>query len=165
MIPGEIFSLALIELCTVSFLDLKFRKIKNSWSLLNIALATACFFLYPEVYIFSWDSFQFSCVILLVGFGLFLLKIMGGGDSKFLSTFFLLIPVAAQDLVFSYLLAVTVVIGLGMLIFNTIRNYKKLILSLKTSDIVGVKNCFGTKFPYAPVILLAWILTGYKIFL
>lgn len=158
------FIFILLELIAVSWLDLKYRKIKNIWSILNIALAFICFLLFSDLYILGLKSFQYTFVFFLVGFFLFKLRIMGGGDSKFLSTFFLLVPFNLQDKVFFNLLIVTIVIGLVMLIYNTVKNWTKILASIKASDVQGVKSCFGTKFPYAPVILFTWVTIGFSIY-
>ncbi|MEE2670558.1 MAG: prepilin peptidase [Bdellovibrionota bacterium] len=163
MIPIPIYIFILLELLAVSYLDIKFRKIKNFWSILNIILALSLFFIFPDLYVLQVDSFYFTFVFFIVGFFLFLLRIMGGGDSKFLATFFLIIPSIAQDEVFIHLLTATVIVGSGFFLSNIIKNFEKIVTSLKASDLQGVKSCFGKKFAYAPVILLAWITFGASI--
>lgn len=153
-----------IELMFVAYLDFKYKKIKNIWSLINIIVAIGLFIALPEQYPLDIKSFQYTIVFILVGFMLFMLKIMGGGDSKFLATFFLLIPLKMHDLIFYHLLIVTVIIGLGVLLKNTVSNFSQIWKSFKLRDIEGVKKCFGSKFAYAPVILFTWISIGVKIF-
>ena len=43
---------------------------------------------------------------------------------------------------------------------NIFEHRIKLIESIKDKNLIGVKSCFGTKFAYAPVILVSWILVG-----
>tara|TARA_Y100000768_G_C23990649_1_gene692390 strand:- start:7276 stop:7773 length:498 start_codon:yes stop_codon:yes gene_type:complete len=160
LIPWGIYLFILIELFIVSYLDIKFRKIKNYWSILNIILALIFFILFPELYQFKVEAFGFSFVFFLVGFFLFTLKIMGGGDSKFLATFFLIIPTRAHDEVFIHLLSATVIIGIIFFVANIIQNFEGIVESFKNSDLKGVKNYFGKKFAYAPVILFSWISFG-----
>jgi prepilin peptidase CpaA len=88
---------------------------------------------------------------------------MGGGDSKFLFSFFLLVPEAFHESFFLKLIYSTIAIGLYLLIYNTIKNFDKLSLSLKIMDMKGVKGVYGTKFAYAPVIAISWIAFGWEI--
>lgn len=164
-LPVPIFAFLLIELLFVAYADLKYRKIKNIWSFLNLGFAVILFSSLPDIYPFAIESFQFTFAIIAGGFFLFLLKVMGGGDSKFLATFFLLIPLKLQETVFYYLLIITVLIGAFNFIRNIIHNREKLFESIKRKDVKGVKSCFGTKFAYAPVILVTWIWIGWEIFL
>lgn len=161
MIPLGIYFFILIELILVSYLDIKFRKIKNYWSILNILLGVVFFVLFPQFYELKLEAFGFSLVFFIVGFFLFTLKIMGGGDSKFLATFFLVIPTKAHDEVFIHLLSATVVIGTLFFLANIIRNFDGIMQSFRKSDIKGVKSYFGKKFAYAPVILFSWVSFGF----
>lgn len=150
-----------IELTLVSYLDVKYRKIKNIWSLLNVLVAIILFILYPNNYPLTIEMFQFAMVFIVVGFGLFMLKIMGGGDSKFLATFFLLIPLDFQEIVFYYLLIFTIIIGVIKFFHSIIVNYSTLLEGFQTKNITMIKSCFGSKFAYAPVIFLTWIWIGW----
>lgn len=154
-----------VELALVSYLDIKYRKIKNIWSLLNIIVAIILFGLYPQSYPLSVEMFQFAMVFIVVGFGLFMLKIMGGGDSKFLATFFLLVPLDYQEIVFYYLLIFTIIIGVIKFFHSVITNYSKLVEGFQTKNMVMIKSCFGTKFAYAPVIFLTWVWMGWILYL
>jgi prepilin peptidase CpaA len=163
MIPVAIYWFLVIELAAVAWGDIRTQKIPNYWSLLNLILFVALLLLWPSHYPLSWSIFLYSAVILFVGFVLFLLRIMGGGDSKFLVSFFLLIPVALQAKTLVSLLLSTVLIGSFMLLTNIARNYEKIVGHLKIGHIGGIKECFGTKFSFAPVILLAWLWVGWDI--
>jgi prepilin peptidase CpaA len=99
---------------------------------------------------------------LLVGFLLFAFNIMGGGDSKYLSSFYLLVPVSYQDSVFLYLLYTTIIIGSSLLLFNMIKNFDRIIEMVSIGNITGVKRIFGKKFTYAPVIFVAWMWFGWQ---
>lgn len=123
----------------------------------------ACLFVYPSLYKFNFVTFFYPTVFLGVGFFLFALKIMGGGDSKFLFSFFLLVPEVLHESFFLKLIYLTIAIGLYLLIYNTIKNFDKLSLSLKIMDMKGVKGVYGTKFAYAPVIAISWIAFGWEI--
>jgi len=165
LIAPPLFLFILIELFFVSFGDIKFRKIKNYWSILNIIGSGFLFILFPDMYPFGIESFQFTVVFIIVGFALFMMKIMGGGDSKYLASFFLLVPLGLQEQVFYYLLIWTIVIGIFIFIKNVIHNREQLFQSIKNIDTNGVKSCFGSKFAYAPVILITWVYTGWELYL
>jgi len=163
IIPVAIYWFLVVELAAVSWGDIRTQKIPNYWSFLNLALFVSLLILWPDHYPLAWSTFLYSVVFLLVGFVLFILKIMGGGDSKYLFSFFLLIPVALQSKALLSLLLSTVLIGSFMLLTNIGRNHEKIVAHLKAGYISGIKECFGTKFSFAPVILLAWLWLGWDI--
>jgi prepilin peptidase CpaA len=104
----------------------------------------------------------FPVAFLIVGLGLFALNIMGGGDSKYLSSIYLLIPLGFQDTAFLYLLYTTVIVGSSLLLFNSLKNFDKIVLMLRIGDAKGIKKIFGKKFTYAPVIFIAWMWFGWQ---
>ncbi|MCO4753808.1 MAG: prepilin peptidase [Bacteriovoracaceae bacterium] len=163
MIPWPIYLFILIELVAVSYGDIKTNKIPNLWSIINLGAFSVLLLAAPQYYTLAPQTFLYSVVFLFVGFVLFLLRIMGGGDSKFLFTFFLLVPVSMHERTFYHLLLSTVLIGTFLLVQNTLSNWKTLIFALRTKDIKTVKSCFGTKFSYAPVILIAWLWMGWNL--
>lgn len=163
MIPLPIYIFILIELSFVSYGDIRTNKIPNMWALINIVAFVALLFVAPELYQFKIQTFAFSAVFLAVGFALFLLKIMGGGDTKYLFSLFLLVPLNLHEKVFYYLLLSTVLIGGFLLIQNTLKNIKPIWRAILDGNTRQVKSFFGTKFSYAPVILVSWIWIGYTI--
>ena len=163
--PLHIYFFLLIELIFVAYLDIKYKKIKNHWSLLNLVVGVILFIYYSDIYPFSIDSFQLPIVFIFVGFVLFMLKIMGGGDSKLLATFFLLVPLNQQEIVFYYLLINTVIIGSTVFLKNVVVNFNTIIKGFRENDLQSIKSCFGRKFPYAPVILFTWIWYGIQNYL
>ncbi len=90
------------------------------------------------------------------------MNIMGGGDSKYLSSLYVLVPLGFQDTVFLYLLYTTVIVGSSLLLFNALKNFDKILLLVKIGDIDGIKKIFGKKFTYAPVIFIAWMWFGWQ---
>lgn len=161
--PLPIYLFIFIELVFVAWGDVKTNKIPNMWSLLNIITFATLLFISPELYQFQAETFVFSFAFLIIGFFLFLLKIMGGGDSKFLFTFFLLVPLSLHEMTFNYLLLSTLIIGSFVFLTNIAKNFDKIMRNLKIRNYQGVKSCFGTKFSYAPVILITWIWVGWNI--
>ena len=141
--------------------DLRERKIPNIWALMNIAVYCFVFFFFPTFYDFNLKAMLFPMAFIGVGFVLFVFKIMGGGDSKFLASLFLIIPVKFQDKMFHYLILTTFLIGITFLIRSIWIHRKKLQLSFQRRDINGIKECFGSKFAYAPVVLISWVYLGW----
>lgn len=158
-----IYFYILIQLLFVSWGDIKTDKIPNLWSLLNIFTYIFLILLFPTLYPFSIETFLFPIIFLVIGFVLFLLKIMGGGDSKYLASFFLIIPEPLHDKIFENLLLSTILIGTFVFLTNFVKNLDQILHNLKIKNYLEVKRFFGTKFSYAPVILLAWIWMGWKI--
>jgi len=163
LLPLFIYCFIAVELIVIGYLDFKYKKIKNFWSLFNIFLFVVFTFIFSEYYSFHWKTFVWPLGFLFVGFGLFVLKIMGGGDSKFLFSFFLIIPEKIHDIFFLNLIYATFVVGLLMLIFNTVKNFDKLKVAYVYKNLSYVKDVYGTKFAYAPIIALSWILLGWDI--
>ncbi len=162
MIPLTVYYFMILEITIVSIIDIREKVIKNYWPLMNIVMFFAFLFIFPNDYHLDLETFFYPVVFLLVGFVLFLLKIMGAGDTKFLFSFFLLIPRTVQHELFVLLLYSTVLIGCFFFFTNLIRNFEKIVDSLKTKNYGTLKNCFGSKFPFAPVILLSWLWLGWK---
>lgn len=160
MISLPIYLFILIQLIIISILDIKTKKILNIWPLINIFLFILLLFLIPEHYIFVWQTFAYSVIFFIVGFIFFLLNIMGGGDSKYLFSFFLLVPLALHEKAFVLLLYSTVFMGIAFFLLNLIRHWRAIYTTIVTGDIKEVKKYFGTKFAYAPVILMSWIWLG-----
>ena len=163
--PLSIYLFLLLELVFVSYGDLKSKKIPNFWSLLHLVCFVILLFFAPGLYIFHWATFLYSVAFFVVGFALFSLNIMGGGDSKFLATFFLLIPLAYQHQAFLLLLGSTIVVGGSLFLTHLITYRQQIIYCLRTKDVKNLKNYFGSKFSYAPVILLSWVLLGVEVYI
>jgi prepilin peptidase CpaA len=162
-IQKVVYLFILIELLVVSYGDFKTRKIPNTWPILNLLIFIFFLFWSPENYPFVFNMFLYSLVFLFVGFVFFLVRIMGAGDSKFLFSFFLLVPLKVHPLVLNNLLLCTVYIGLSFFFYNTFKNFRGIYNSIIIGHFSGLKRYFGTKFPFAPVILVSWIFTGYDL--
>lgn len=163
MIPFSIYFFLLIQLAAVSYLDILYKKISNVWFILNLILFVILTLFYSEFYKLNFNTLYFSLVFLLVGIFLFAVKIMGAGDSKYLVSFYLLVPVSLQEEAMIYLLYSTCLIGGGVFLYNLKKNWSKIKEAAIKRDIKTFKEQFGKKFAFAPVILLSWILLGWKI--
>jgi prepilin peptidase CpaA len=161
MIPVVVFIFLSIQLLVVAYTDLKTKKISNIWLLVNFLFFCLLTIIFPAIYYWNVSSFIYSFVFLLVGFVLFWMNIMGGGDSKYLSSFYLLVPAAFQDTVFIYLLYTTIIVGSSLLLFNALQNFDRLVVLFKMNDLSGIKKIFGSRFTYAPVIFIAWMWFGW----
>ncbi len=156
------FFLLLCQLLLVSVIDIQTRKISNYWALCNSVLFLFLLIVYPEYYKASWIFALYVFGVLAVSFILFLFKIMGAGDGKYLFSIFLLIPSILHRLFLEYLLVSTIIIALGLFLYNVLSNSKTIYNCFKIMDFSGMSPVFGKKFPYAPVILVSWIFLGWK---
>lgn len=159
-LPISVFIFLLMQLFLVAYGDIKTKKIPNYWSLINIAIFALLTALFPDQYRWELKTFIYPVAFFFVGFVLFLLKIMGGGDSKYLVSFYLLTPVDLHESAFLCLLLSTIIVGLFLLLMNALNNFEKIISALRYMDIIAIKQIFGTKFSYAPVILISWMWFG-----
>lgn len=157
---GWTYGLILIELAVVSWVDIKTKKISNLWPLANLALAIILHFTLPDFYLWEWQSLIFPIGWIVLGFFLFVLGIMGAGDSKFLASLFLVIPLEQHMLMFEKILYSTLVVGLVMLTFKIAKDFKKIKAYAFSAYWSGLRESIRSNFSYAPVILLAWILFG-----
>lgn len=165
----SLYSFLFLQLVFVGFLDYKYRKISNNWIILNLLLLPLIAYLFSSDFlIFSSDGlnilhFRYSVLFLLIGFVLFLLKIMGAGDSKYLFSFFLLVPLKLQDSFFEYLILSTVVFASTVLLFKLFKKPQVLRDVIQFRSLSYFKEILGSKIPYAPVIMFAWICLGLDI--
>lgn len=164
MLSPVIFILVIIQLLFVSILDIRTKKISNIWSIANIIIFIVLLLAMPESYKLQITTFIYPLGLLLVGFILYLIKIMGAGDAKYLFTLFLLIPVQCQNEILMFLLYTTITVGLVLLLMNIIKNFDIIYMSLITGDLDFIKRIFGKKFTYSPVIFVSWIWYGWKNF-
>jgi len=158
--PKLIYFFLLAELFFVSYGDVKTQRIPNLWSLLNILIYIIFCFAFPDIYVFDLNTFLVPIIILASGFLFFLLKVMGGGDSKFMFSFFLTVPQGYHEGFFWFLLYSTTIIGLFMFFTNTAAHFKSIINCIKLKQYKEMRKFFGSKFAFAPVILIAWLWLG-----
>jgi prepilin peptidase CpaA len=158
-----LIAIVLVELLIVSVVDLKKKKISNIWFLVNIILAVIFHLTMKETFPFSAEMFIFPVGWILGGFVLFLLNIMGAGDSKYLASLFLMVPVEYHMVLFGKILSSTIIVGIILVTMKLIKDFKKLKAYSLANYWVGVRETIKSRFSYAPVILLAWILFGANI--
>lgn len=162
MLPLVVYIFISIQLLFVAYIDFKSKKISNMWLVINFAFFCLLTIVIPDVYVWSFKAFLFPLVFILVGFVLFVMNIMGGGDSKYLSSMYLLVPMQFQEDAFTYLLYSTVVVGGSLLLYNLLKNLDIILVHFRMGDVRGIKRIFGKKFTYAPVIFIAWMWFGWQ---
>lgn len=158
-----VFCLVLIELSVVAWIDLKTKKISNKWILVNLVASILLHIVASSLYPLSWEILVFPVGFIVIGFFLYLLHVMGAGDSKFLASLFLIIPLEFHLIFFEYLVYSSIVIGVLLFLKHIIKNGAHLKAYLISQYWAGLKQTLKSSFSYAPVILVAWIILGFNI--
>ena len=153
----------LIELVAVSWGDAKYKRIPHVWNLLNIMTFIFLVIFSPSEYTLAFSTFFYSLTFFIVGFLLFSLNIMGGGDSKFLSTFFLLIPSTRHEEFFMILLYGTILVAGSLFFYHSLKNVEQLWAIVMTRTWKQLSRIYNKKFAFAPLILFSWLIFGYMI--
>ncbi len=164
MIPLTVCCFLFIELIVVAYYDFKNKQVLNIWSLLNILLYIVFLIIFSDIYTLTIKALIIPVTWIILGFILYKWNIMGAGDSKYLCTFFLLIPQTIQMEMLTSLAYGTLLIGLPLLTFNFCKNAKVIIILLRTKNYLSLKEYFGEKITYVPVVLLSYILFIIKIY-
>ena len=146
MIPLTVCAFLLIELIVVAYCDIKSKKVFNVWSLLNILLYVVFIIIFDDIYSLEKSALFIPIAWIVVGLFLYKWNIMGAGDSKYLCTFFLLIPPGIQGEMFLCLALCTLLIGAPLFFVKLYKMYWK------------YKNHVNKKITYAPIILLSYII-------
>lgn len=158
-----IFSLIFSQLSIVAFIDFKTHKISNIWTIINACVAGALYLLLPDFYNWSWEVLLFPVGFIVFGFLFFLAGIMGAGDSKYLASLFILLPFEYHAIFFEQLIISTIVVGAVLIILKAIPNLSQLKTYFLTKHWQGFRDIIRSRISYAPVMLLAWILMGAKV--
>lgn len=160
MLFTVVYALILLQVAVVAWIDFKREIISNYWIVTNGLIAVTLPFLLPSLYPLTWEILLFPLGFLIFGFVLFLLNIMGAGDSKYLASLFLLIPLEHQLIFFEKLVISTISTGAILLVIRIFREGRTIKAYLLSSYWGGIKQILRSRFSYAPVILIAWILFG-----
>jgi prepilin peptidase CpaA len=151
-----------IQLIFVSWYDLKYQLISNKWHLVNALACGILYYLFPEMYHLKFQVLLFPAGLILGGFFLFLLGIMGAGDSKYLASLFLIIPLEYHLPFFEMLVLGTLCVGGILLSWKVLRNGRLLRAYVWSRHWQAVQDLVKSHFSYAPVILLAWVFIGLR---
>ena len=162
-LPPYLYSYLMIELFVVGWLDWRYLRISNFWVLLNLIVFIILAVAMPLDYFSFPRTFFYPLLFFILGFFLFSLNVMGGGDSKFLSTFFLLIPIKMHDQYLNSLIYGILICSGGLMIYHTFKNLKKLKSNLLERNFIGLFEIYKKKIPLAPIILFSWFIFGYTI--
>lgn len=146
----------LFSLIIVAWIDFKTKKISNRWSIANL-IAFVGLVAFSPLHQLSLAVFIYPALMFGLGFVLFILKVMGGGDAKYLASLFLLLPLEWQPIFFELLALSTCLVASMLIVVNILRNYSKVREEIRNRNLKGLSSCFGTRFSYAPVILFAWV--------
>jgi len=159
-LPKELFIFLFLELIAVAWIDFKYRKISSIWVFLNFSIFFLIYFILGLGLTFSLTQLYYPVIFFVVGFAFYTLRIMGGGDSKFLVSMYIILPVYFHENFLMSLLYVTTFVGLTQFIYNSIVGRDLLMKFWRQKSIKHLKQCYGKKFPFAPIILLSWIIFG-----
>jgi prepilin peptidase CpaA len=163
MILSIIFALILCELLIVGWIDFKTEKISNRWILVNFIGSIFLHTFVQNLYPLSWEVLIFPLGLIAIGFFLFLINVMGAGDSKYLASLFLIIPLEYQMLFFEKLVVSTIITGSILLLFKVFTQREKIRAYVLSRYWIGIKDAIKSRFSYAPVVTVAWILLGLKL--
>lgn len=158
-----VFGLIFIELLVVSWIDIKTKKISNWWFPFNLVLAIVLHFVLPESYPWELATLIFPVGWIVGGFVFFLLGLMGAGDSKYIASLFLIIPVEQHANMFERIIYSTIIVGLVFLSLKIAKDFQKIKAYALSTYWQGFKESIRSHFSYAPVILLAWLLLGVEL--
>jgi prepilin peptidase CpaA len=158
-----VYFLIALQLLTVSLIDLKTKLISNYWHLVNIVISVGLYIFLSQEYELKWELFLLPAGFVLIGFLLFLMGIMGAGDSKYLASLSLLIPAEYHIPFFERLLWATMAVGALLVSFRVLRDFKKISAYIWSRYWQALRDLIKSEFSYAPVIFLAWLLLGVEI--
>lgn len=162
--PQTLYLLFFIEIIFVFFLDIKYRKISNIWSILNIFGFVLFLFLFPKIYFISWKLFLYPTLILSIGFLLFLIHIAGAGDIKYLSSLMVLLPQDLHPHFLEIILMATIVVASIILFYEFLKFHRKGQGPLSITELFLFLISFKkSKFPYTIVIFIGWCILGIKL--
>ena len=163
MILSVVFTVILIELLTVAWIDFKTEKISNKWIFVNTLAALGLHLFARQLYPITWEILLFPVGFIVIGFFLYLLNIMGAGDSKFLASLFLIIPLEFHLSFFEKLVYSSIAVGTILFSYRIFKNSSDLKAFFVSQYWAGIRKSLQSRFSYAPVIFLAWIMTGFNI--
>lgn len=158
-----VFSFVLLELLTVAWIDFKTEKISNRWILVNTAVAIMLHAFVRNLYPLSLEALVFPVGFIVIGFLLYLGNVMGAGDSKFLASLFLIIPLQFHIPFFEKLVISSIAVGALLFSYRVYKNGPELKAYFVGHYWEGIRKSLQSRFSYAPVIFLAWIILGFNI--
>ena len=137
-----LFFLILLELVVVSYQDIKKKVISHFYPIINLMISILLYLFHDQYMIAQFSFLLYPLGFFILGFFLFQANIMGGGDSKLITSLFLLLPEKHHQVFLENLLVLTLLVSSIILLQRFLKGMKK------------------SRYSYAPVVLLAWIFTG-----
>lgn len=157
-----IYSLILLELAIISFIDIKTKKISNLWSIGQLVAAVLLYFSF-DTYQWSWTVLVYPLIWFVIGFGLFIIGIMGAGDSKLIASLYFLIPLSLHHVMLEKILISTIVVGFMNFSIKIIRDFRTIKAYALSAYWQGFWAKMKSSFSFAPVVMMAWILLGVQL--
>ena len=145
ILPIELFFFLLIELAAVAWIDLKYRKISNLWSVMNLVIFLLIYFLYDGRLTFEFQQLYYPIVFLLLVL-LFTLSGLWVGIQSFWCQFIYCYLFFFHENFLFALLYVTIFIGLTQLAYNTYVGRGLLYQFIQTKN-VSFKKMLRQKIP------------------
>lgn len=163
MILTVVFGFIMLELLTVAWIDFKTAKISNKWILVNAVVSILLHVFLRNLYPLSWEVLLFPVGFIVIGFFLYLANIMGAGDSKFLASLFLIVPPEFHLPFFEKLVLSSICVGTLLFSYRIYKNSFALKAYFVSRYWAGIRETLKSRFSYAPVIFLAWVILGFNI--
>jgi Flp pilus assembly protein protease CpaA len=157
-----IYSLILLELAIISFIDIRTKKISNFWSIGQLVAAVLLYISF-DTYQWSWTVLVYPLIWFVIGFGLFILGIMGAGDSKLIASLYFLIPLTLHHVMLEKILISTIVVGFMNFFIKIIKDFRTIKAYALSAYWQGFWVKMKSSFSFAPVIMMAWILLGVQL--
>ncbi len=157
-----IYSLILLELAIISFIDIRTKKISNFWSIGQLVAAVLLYISF-DTYQWSWTVLVYPLIWFVIGFGLFILGIMGAGDSKLIASLYFLIPLSLHHVMLEKILISTIVVGFMNFFIKIIKDFRTIKAYALSAYWQGFWVKMKSSFSFAPVIMMAWILLGVQL--
>ena len=153
----NIYYIGLFQLLIVNYFDFKHKTISNLWPVLNVVLFIVFAFLNPSYLSISLTHFYFPLALLVCGFLLFVFKIVGAGDVKYVTSLMLFLNIQDQERFLFALAYVTIFVGIISIVVTIYQNRKEIFSRMFFSYFGKRRNI------YAPVIFIAWLMLGLNI--
>jgi Flp pilus assembly protein protease CpaA len=157
-----IYSLILLELAIISFIDIRTKKISNFWSIGQLVAAVLLYISF-DTYQWSWTVLVYPLIWFVIGFGLFILGIMGAGDSKLIASLYFLIPLTLHHVMLEKILISTIVVGFMNFFIKIIKDFRTIKAYALSAYWQGFWVKMKSSFSFAPVVMLAWVLLGVQL--
>ena len=154
----SVYWVFLLELVFVAALDIRTRKIPNEIVAINFLLI---FFTWEQSQVEHIGEFLLMPLItLMLGFGLFLLRLVGAGDCKLVVSILVNLSYLDQRAFLEQLAKVTILFSIVYLMIKSWNRRSELLRLFGSRQYVTALKQVRGDTAFAPVVLLAWIKYG-----